>query len=163
MKKIYSIKKTSSLVVLLGMSWFGQAQVVETSAKIGFSKNFVTVKEEAGKLNFTFKITAPVSGSVDLVVKESPFSTADANDFTLKSQTLNFTAETPSEYAISIPIINDNLEEQHAEYFVLSLENPVNYTIDGNNLATVYIIDNDRLAPVSSKEIELKSDWSRSD
>ena len=124
-------------------------------SKVGFSKNFVTVKEEAGKLNFTLKITAPVTGSVDLVVKESPFSTADANDFTLKTQTLNFTAATPAEYSISIPIVNDNLEEQHAEYFVLSLENPVNFTIDGTELATIYIIDNDRLAPVSSKEIEL--------
>jgi hypothetical protein len=92
---------------------------------------------------------------VDLVVKTAPFSTADANDFTLATQTLNFTGSSSLTQTITIPIIDDTEAEQQAEYFVLSLENPVGLTINGNTLATIYIIDNDNEAPVPSQQIEL--------
>src|SRR5690606_4578771 len=49
----------------------------------------------------------------------------------------------------------DALEEQQAEYFVLSLENAVGMAITGETMATVYIKDNDRLAPVPNNDIEL--------
>lgn len=124
-------------------------------AKIALASTFLTVNENAGTLNFTINLTAPSTGSVDLVVKGAPFSTADANDFTLATQTLNFTAGSPLAYTIQVPIFDDNLPEQHAEYFVLSLENPVNYSITGKSQATVYIKDNDRLAPVPSEDITL--------
>jgi len=56
---------------------------------------------------------------------------------------------------IAIPIIDDAIEEQQAEYFVLSLENPVGLTINGGTLATIYIIDNDQVIPTPSQQIEL--------
>ena len=124
-------------------------------AKIGMASNFVTVNENAGTLNFVLNLVSPTTGSVNLVVKGAPFSTADANDFTLATQTLNFTAGSPLTQTIQIPIIDDTLEEQQAEYFVLSLENPVNFSITGNPQATIYIKDNDRLAPVPNQDITL--------
>ncbi|MBF7093193.1 choice-of-anchor I family protein [Flavobacterium sp. ALJ2] len=125
------------------------------SPTVSFASNFVTVNENAGNLNFVINIGSPITGSVDLVVKGTPFSTADANDFTLSTQTLHFTNSSALTQTITIPIIDDNLEEQQAEYFVLSLENPVGFTITGTPTATIYIKDNDRLAPVPNKEIEL--------
>lgn len=125
------------------------------SPTVSFASNFITVNENAGNLNFIINLGSPITGSVDLVVKGAPFSTADANDFTLSTQTLHFTNSSALTQAIAIPIIDDNLEEQQAEYFVLSLENPVGFTITGTPTATIYIKDNDRLAPVPSKEIEL--------
>lgn len=125
-------------------------------AKIAMASNFVTVNENAGTLNFVLNLVSPTTGSVNLVVKGAPFSTADANDFTLATQTLNFTAGSPLTHTITIPIIDDTLEEQQAEYFVLSLENPVNFTITGNSQATIYIKDNDRLAPVPNQDITLQ-------
>lgn len=122
---------------------------------VAFASNFVTVNETAGSLNFTINLVSPATSSVDLVVKSSPFSTANASDFTLATQTLNFTSSSSTTQTISIPIINDTALEQQAEYFVLSLENPVGVTVPVNNTATVYIIDNDDLAPVPSQEIEL--------
>lgn len=119
------------------------------------ASNFVTVNENAGTLNFVLNLVSPTTGSVDLVVKGAPFSTADANDFTLATQTLNFTAGSPLAHTIQIPIIDDTLEEQQAEYFVLSLENPVNFSITGNPQATIYIKDNDKLAPVPNENITL--------
>ncbi|MGC4041121.1 MAG: choice-of-anchor I family protein [Flavobacterium sp.] len=122
---------------------------------VALASNFVTVNENAGTLSFTINLSNPSAGSVDLVVKTAPFSTADSNDFTLATQTLNFTASSALTQTIAIPIIDDVSVEQQAEYFVISLENPVGLTITGNPDATIYIIDNDNPSPVPSHQIEL--------
>jgi hypothetical protein len=122
---------------------------------VSLASNFVTVNETAGSLSFTINLVSPTTSSLDLVVKSSPFSTANASDFTLATQTLNFTSSSSLTQTISIPIINDTALEQQAEYFVLSLENPVGVSVTGTSTATIYIIDNDDLAPVPSQEIEL--------
>lgn len=123
--------------------------------EIGFATNFVVVNEDAGTLDLVLNVENPGTGSVDLVVKGAPFSTADANDFTLASQTIQLTASTGATHIISIPINDDKLEEQQAEYFVLGLENANGVTVKGNSFATVYIKDNDRVAPVPTSEITL--------
>jgi hypothetical protein len=64
-------------------------------------------------------------------------------DFTLATQTLNFTVLRFLTQTITIPIVDDATAGQQAEYFVLSLENPIGLAITGNPSATVYIIDND--------------------
>jgi len=125
------------------------------AAQISFADDFVVVNEDAGMLSFMLNLVNPATGSVDLVVKGAPFSTADGSDFTLATQTLNFTNTSALTYTVNIPIIDDALEEQQAEYFVLSLENAVGMAITGETLATVYIKDNDRLAPVPNNDIEL--------
>lgn len=122
---------------------------------VSLADDFIVVNENHGTLNFVINLENPGVGSVDLVVKGAPFSTADSNDFTFATQTLNFTGTSPLTHTINIPIIDDADEEQHAEYFVLSLENPVGVTIEGETLATIYIKDNDRLAKVPNHDIEL--------
>ncbi|THV56154.1 choice-of-anchor I family protein [Chryseobacterium candidae] len=121
---------------------------------ISLEKNFVKVNENAGNLTLKININNPSTSSVNLVVKPTPFSTADSNDFTLANQTINITPSTTS-YTVNIPIIDDTVSEQQAEYFVVSLENPVGATISGDNSATVYIVDNDKPAPVPSHQIQL--------
>ena len=121
---------------------------------ISLDKNFIKVNENAGTLAFKLNIANPANAAVNLVVKPAPFSTADSNDFTLANQTINLTPSTTS-YTVNIPIIDDTAEEQQAEYFVVSLESPVGATISGDNNATVYIVDNDKLAPVPSNQISL--------
>ncbi|MFN3754025.1 choice-of-anchor I family protein [Flavobacterium sp.] len=125
------------------------------NTSVSLASNFITVNEAAGTLSFVINLSSPATSSVDLVVKGTPFSTADSNDFTLATQTLNFTGSSALTQTITIPIIDDVLEEQQAEYFVLSLENAVGLTISGNTFATIYIIDNDRVAKVPSNQIEL--------
>lgn len=122
---------------------------------VSLASNFITVNENSGTLNYVINISSPATSSVDLVVKTSPFSTANASDFTLTTQTLNFTGSSSLTQTITIPIINDVLEEQQAEYFVLSLENPVGISITGTPTSTIYIIDNDNVAPIPSHQIEL--------
>ncbi|HCQ12601.1 choice-of-anchor I family protein [Flavobacterium sp.] len=125
------------------------------SPTAAFASNFVTVNETAGTLSFAITLSSPTTSSVDLVVKTAPFSTANSSDFTLATQTLNFTGTSALTQTITIPIIDDTLEEQQAEYFVLSLENPVGLAITGTPTATIFIKDNDRLAPTPSNQIEL--------
>lgn len=121
---------------------------------ISLDKTFIKVNENAGTLAFKINVTNPSTATVNLVVKPAPFSTANSGDFTLANQTINITPSTTS-VTVNIPIIDDTLEEQQAEYFVLSLENPVGATISGEALSTIYIVDNDKQAPVASKQIEL--------
>lgn len=125
------------------------------NATLSLASNFITVNEDAGTLNFVVNLAAATTGSVDLVVKSAPFSTADSNDFTFTTRTLNFTSASTLAQTIQIPIIDDSTPEQQAEYFVLSLENPVGYTITGNPMATIYIKDNDRTAKVPNNDIQL--------
>lgn len=121
---------------------------------VSLDKNFIKVNENAGNLAFKINVSNPSNATVNLVVKPVPFSTADSNDFTLANQTITLTPSTTS-YTVNIPIIDDTLEEQQAEYFVVSLESPVNATISGDSNATVYIVDNDKPAPVPSQQISL--------
>jgi hypothetical protein len=121
---------------------------------ISLDKTFIKVNENAGTLAFKINVNNPSASSVNLVVKAAPFSTADSNDFTLSNQTINLTPSM-TDYTINFPIIDDTTQEQQAEYFVVSLENPTGATISGDNNATVYIVDNDKPAPVPSNQIQL--------
>lgn len=121
---------------------------------ISLDKNFIKANENSGTLAFKLNIANPSNATVNLVVKPAPFSTADSNDFTLANQTITINPSTTT-YTVNIPIIDDTAEEQQAEYFVVSLENPVGATISGDSNATVYIVDNDKQAPVPSNQIAL--------
>jgi hypothetical protein len=121
---------------------------------ISLEKTFIKVNENAGTLALKLNIANPSNATVNLVVKPAPFSTADSTDFTLVNQTININPSATS-YTVNIPIIDDTTEEQQAEYFVVSLENPVGATISGENNATIYIVDNDKQAPVPSNQIAL--------
>lgn len=122
---------------------------------ISFASNFITINENQGTLSLVLNIANPATSLVDLVVKSAPFSTADNADFTLASQTIFITESSPATLTITIPIIDDSLEEQHAEYFVLSLESASGISISGTPTTTIYIVDNDSQAPIPSNQIEL--------
>ncbi|GGB68644.1 hypothetical protein GCM10007424_05820 [Flavobacterium suaedae] len=125
------------------------------NTEISFDTDYIVVNEDAGTIEVVLNLVNPATGSVDIVLKGAPFSTADSNDFTYTTTTLNFTGTSELTQTISIPVIDDTEEEQQAEYFVLSLENPVSVGIEGETMATIYIIDNDRMAPTASQSIEL--------
>jgi hypothetical protein len=121
---------------------------------ISLDKTLIKINENAGTLAFKINVTNPSNATVNLVAKPASFNTANSSDFTFTSQTINITPSTTS-VTVNIPIIDDTLAEQQAEYFVLGLENPVGTTITGDTTSTVYIIDNDKAAPVPSNQITL--------
>src|SRR5574343_151726 len=122
---------------------------------ISLASNFVTTQESDGTINLVLNITNPTTSSIDIIVKTAPFSTADANDLSISTQTINLNNSSGSTLNIPITIIDDAIAEQHAEYVVISLENPIGLTISGIPNATIYIIDNDSQAPIASEQIEL--------
>lgn len=134
---------------------FTISTTVHAQTQIAFSSNFVVTNENQGNLIINLTLTNPSNSSVQLTVKESPFSTANSSDFTLNTQILNFTTSSNTLQTITIPIIDDNIKEQHAEYFVLTLENPSGLTIGTNNYTTVYIKDNETIAPIPNNSITL--------
>ncbi len=125
------------------------------SPSVAFASNFIVTNENQGTVNVTLNLVNPTTSSVNVVIKTAPFSTADATDFTLTTQTLNFTAGSSTTQTITIPIVDDNQLEQHSEYFILSLESPTGITLSGNHLATIYIKDNETVAPIPNNNIQL--------
>ncbi|WP_310555773.1 choice-of-anchor I family protein [Flavobacterium sp.] len=149
MSKFYTLKRSLLLFLFIFSITYSWGQT------ISFASNFIVTNENQGILNVALNLVNPTTSSVNLVVKTAPFSTANAADFTLATQTLNFTTGSATTQTITIPIIDDNQLEQHSEYFVLSLESPTGMTISGNPLATIYIKDNETVAPVPNNDIQL--------
>jgi hypothetical protein len=129
--------------------------VVPTPATVSLADDFIVVNENSGSLSFVINVANPAAGSFDLVLKGAPFSTADSSDFTFQTQTITLTPNSGTTQTITIPIIDDTVAEQQAEYFVLSLENAQGVTLQGETLVTIYIKDNDVQAPVPSRSIAL--------
>ncbi len=122
--------------------------------QIAFASNFLSVAENAGSVTVTLTLTDPTISSANLVLKAAPFSNTSASDITYATQTLNFTATSNATQTITIPITDDLLSEMD-EYFVLALENLNGVTLAGKQFLTVYIRDNDRVAPVPTQELTL--------
>jgi len=122
---------------------------------VAFASTFIVTNEGAGTLNLQLNLTNPAPGSVEIAVMGRAFSTAGTGDFTLNTQRINFPG-TSNTYNVSIPITADKAGEQTAEYFVLALRSPLSYAITGDTLATIYIKDTDRKAPVPTNSIRLQ-------
>ena len=149
MSKFYQLNKGLLLILFTFSVTYSWGQT------ISFASNFIVSNENQVSLNVILTLTSPTTSSVNLVVKAAPFSTANSSDFTFTTQTLNFTSASATSQTITIPIIDDLLVEQHSEYFVLSLENPSGLTIGANPLTTIYIKDNETLAPTPNGDITL--------
>lgn len=149
MSKLYL--KTKRFLCCLFMLTFAYSW----GQSISFASTFVIAEENQGNVTITLNLVNPTTSSVNLVVKQAPFSTANSGDFTLNSQVLNFTSSSATSQTITIPIIDDTQVEQHSEYFVLSLENPSGLSITGNTMATIYIKDNETTAPLANHSIQL--------
>lgn len=121
---------------------------------LGFATRFTSVEESAGTVNIQLNLSNPSNSSVDVVVKTGVFSTANNNDFTYSTRTINFTGNSNSIQSISIPVIDDILEEQD-EYLVISLENPIGLNLGNLKNHTLFIRDNDRKAPAKTGDLEL--------
>ncbi|HKX86785.1 MAG TPA: choice-of-anchor I family protein [Flavobacterium sp.] len=149
MSKFYSLFKILIVTLVLIQTSASKAQTAS------FASTMTIANENQGFVNVTITLVTPTTSSLNVVVKGSPFSTANSSDFTYTTQTLNFTSGSSTTQTITIPIIDDTNHEQHSEYFVLSLENPVGLTLGANVFTTVYIKDNDNVARIPNNSITL--------
>ena len=149
MSKIYNLFKIAFITVIFTQNIESKAQTAS------FASTMVAANENQGTINVNISLTSPTTSSVDVVVKGIPFSTANQSDFAYTTQTLNFTSGSSATQTLTIPIVDDAIHEQHSEYFVLSLENPVGLTLGSNTFTTVYIKDNDNITKTPNNTITL--------
>ena len=112
MSKFYQLNKGLLLILFTFSVTYSWGQT------ISFASNFIVSNENQVSLNVILTLTSPTTSSVNLVVKAAPFSTANSSDFTLTTQTLNFTSASATSQTITIPIIDDLLVEQHSALVV---------------------------------------------
>jgi hypothetical protein len=146
-KKLFS-KLPLMLFALIGVAQLGNAQTTVT-----FAKRNTVVNEAAGTANITINITNPAPFSFDINLRPVPQSTVGAADINFASQTINVPGNAIT-YVISIPIIDDGAVEDD-EYLFFEILNVSGASFTGLNFHTLYIKDNDRQAPVATKEISL--------
>lgn len=125
------------------------------NTSISFATAFASVKEDTNSINIRLNLLNPSVSSVRVVVKGAPYSTAASTDYVLTSHTLNFTGTSSASQTINIPVINDAINEQD-EYLVISLETPSGLSLGAISTFTLFIRDNDRLAPAPQKNVALK-------
>jgi hypothetical protein len=123
------------------------------STTLAFDTRFVTVTEGTKTVSVTLTPKFASSGSFTLEAMPNSWNTASSNDINLSTSSFNFN-ETTSKITVNFNI-NDDSEIEQDEYFVVGIKNINGFTITGNDFFTVYIKDNDRLAPTPSKSIEL--------
>ncbi len=123
------------------------------STTLAFDTRFVTVTE--GTKTVSIKLTPKFasSGSFTLEAMPNSWNTASSTDINLSSSSFTFD-QTTSKITVTFDI-NDDTEAEQDEYFVVGIKNINGFTVSGNDFFTVYIKDNDRLAPTPSKSIEL--------
>ena len=153
--RIFTRSILSAVSLFCGL--YSLSQTLPTTSFVGTQ---VSVAENAGTVSVSVNLTngngLPSSIDVELI----PFATATAGaDFTLP-QTLKLTWPALSNgvrQTISFAITNDQLPEA-AEYFTIRLTNPMNLNLPSTNANqfTVFLLDDDKKAPLPSKAIRLK-------
>ena len=123
------------------------------NTSITFDTRFTTVTEGTKTISVTLSVKFPSSGSFNIDAMPSTWNTASSTDINLSTSSFNFN-ETTSKITVNFNI-NDDSEVEQDEYFVVGIKNINGFSITGNDFFTVYIKDNDRIAPTPSKSIEL--------
>lgn len=115
---------------------------------VAFDFPYTSVAEDGTSV--TIAVSPSVAPTIEATVDVSLLSVGTAvegTDFTFSvSETLTFPAGSTNSQEITIPII-DNAVDGSDVFFVLQLENETNTTIGSNNLYSVYILDDDTVAP----------------
>ncbi|MFQ3576983.1 MAG: choice-of-anchor I family protein, partial [Cytophagales bacterium] len=152
------VENTLSVSGLVSSNGIGMAEVATlkftfvASSKVSFAQNF-RVLTEGGSVVVTLNLDKSASGKANLILKGTPFSTASSSDHDFITQEIVFNNETSKTLTINA---TDDSALENDEYFVIELVAVENLEVSGFKYATIHIKDNDRKAPVASKEIELE-------
>ncbi len=120
---------------------------------VSFDTRFITVTEGTKTISAKLTVKFPSTGSFALESMPESWNTASSNDISLSASSYSFD-ETTSKITVNFNI-NDDSETEQDEYAVFGIKNINGFAVSGNDFFTVYIKDNDRLAPSPSKSIEL--------
>ncbi len=119
-----------------------------TQATVLFDGNFIAVSEADGNVTIgLIPSAAPtIEGSIDVTIVAGG-SAIEGTDFTYaSSETVIFPIGSTDMQTINIPILDNSVDGSDV-FFVLQLENEINTVIGGDNVFSVYILDDDTLVP----------------
>lgn len=132
------------------------APVVNTV--LTFVRADTTVPETAGnsaRVYLRVTTAGNVAGSIDLAVSTSSIATGGGTDYTVPV-TLNIPANTTVGQLLSFDFtINNDAIAEADEYVICRTTNAVNASVSGTTQSTLYIKDNDKVAPVASNQLNL--------
>jgi hypothetical protein len=114
----------------------------------------VYVNEGAGEALFKFTLPAAVPYEVKVDYTTVEATATSPGDFTAKSGTVTFPANSSAAQTISVPITDDNTFNSN-KYFYIQLSNPVNATL-GNTDSYAYITDNDVVVDINPAQLTLE-------
>ncbi|MAT89143.1 MAG: hypothetical protein CMC35_00505 [Flavobacteriaceae bacterium] len=122
--------------------------ILGTTPSVQFDEDYISVSEDGGSVTITVTVSdmPPVAGSVDVTLLMGG-TAAEGTDFTFAAtETLNFPTGSSADQTLSIPII-DNSDDGSDLFFVLQLENEQNVNLGGQDIFSVYILDDDTVVP----------------
>ena len=119
----------------------GTATIVDNDTTVSLSISDVSVNESAGNVNLTVTMTGYYNSPVTVNYDTSAVTASAGADYTTTAGTLTWTAGQTGDKTITVPIVNDPLDE-NSENFNVVLSNLVNCATD-DDTASVTINDND--------------------
>lgn len=127
-----------------------------TSVEVGFAAVVRSTQEQNGTVRIPFNLIGTPTDTVKFNVMVTTFGTAtQGQDFTFSNTQVVVAPQATSIDSLTISIIGDTQPEAD-EYIVLRLTNGINVNLQqAASFATVYILDNDKQAPVASEELTL--------
>jgi len=125
-------------------------------SSISFDTEFAFTAENAGTVSVNVTISNAAANAVTATI--APLSTVGTavagTDYTFASQTLTFPANSTTAVTLNIPVI-DNTVAGIDKFFVLELSNPNGASLGGIKTKTIYITDNEELAPTASDVLDI--------
>lgn len=122
--------------------------VIASLVSVQFEAPYVSVSEDGASVTINVEVSqAPtVDGTVEVSILTAG-TALEGTDFTFNAtQTLTFTAGSTTTQSVTIPVINNTVDGSDL-FFVLSLSNESNLIIGGNDIFSVYILDDDTVVP----------------
>ncbi|MAY22949.1 MAG: hypothetical protein CMC74_09230 [Flavobacteriaceae bacterium] len=117
-------------------------------AQIAFDAAFASVSEDAGSItiNVTPTLAPSVEGTVEVALIMGG-TAVEGTHFTYSAtETLTFPVGSATAQTVTIPIL-DNTTDDSDVFFVLELQNESNIEVGGEDLFSVYILDDDTVVP----------------
>ena len=124
------------------------------ATSLAFDGRYLSVSEDEGLVTIPLTFAFPSPSSVTVHYVPAPYSTASTADILFAPTTLTFTGNEGPGVGLSFSIQDDLLPEQD-EYLIIELRDAEGLVLLQPAFFTLYIRDNDRVAPDATRSISL--------
>ncbi|WP_052184163.1 choice-of-anchor I family protein [Psychroserpens sp. Hel_I_66] len=124
---------------------------VNVVPQISFAEATYNISEDGGFINIIVEVSSATTNDIsfDVSLVTDLITASQTSDFTFNNQTYTIPANSNEPIEINIPIVDDGNAETD-ELFLLQILNPENANIGSNEIAGIYILDNDTMIPTAT-------------